>query len=200
MTDFAVEYDTLLREETVDSPAGDSWPDEEVVDQVLRLVANQHQTLGAAIGRRAFSPTIAELRQTPLGRDLRLLAHAAHDDVTLEAIHSAATRVKDVLLRPLAAEEYETPVWFWESGVGQMLARAERLAFGSSGLLSVAQAARRLSVAPGVIQEWLERGLLPSLPDEKGRPQIPSAAVTHRREVAKLLESDDTEVVERLAS
>jgi hypothetical protein len=200
MTDFAVEHDTLLREETVDSPAGDSWPDDEIVDQVLRLVANQHQTLGAAIGRRAFSPTIAELRQTPLGHDLRLLAHAAHEDVSPDAIHSAAIRVKDIVLRPLAADEYETPSWFWESGLGQLLARAERLAFGRSGLLSVAQTARRLGVAPGIIQEWIERGVLPALPDEKGRPQIPRAVVNHRLEVAKLLASDDAEVVERLAS
>ncbi len=199
MTDFVEEQDTLLREETVAGPVADSWPDEEIVDQVLRLVANQHQTMGAAIGRRAFSPTIAELRQTPLGRDLRLLAGAAHDDVAPDAIHSAATRVKDVLLRPLAADTYETPAWFWESGLGQMLARAERLAYGRGGLLTVTQAARQLSVAPGKIQEWIESGLLPAMPDAKGRPQISRAVIEHRRQVASLLE-DESETEERLAS
>ncbi len=200
MTELAVEYDTLVREETVVGPAGDSWPDDEIVDQVLRLVTNQHQTLGAAIGRRAFSPTIAELRQTPLGRDLRLLAHAAHEDATPDAIHSAATRIKDLLLRPLAADEYATPAWFWESGLGQLLARAERVAFGRNGLLSVAQTARLLGVAPGVVAEWIESGMLPSLPDEKGRPQVPRVVVNHRREAAKLLAADDGEDEERLAS
>lgn len=200
MTELTLDYDTLLREETVDAPAGDSWPDDEIVDQVLRLVANQHQTLGAAIGRRAFSPTIAELRQTPLGRDLRLLAHAAHEDVTPDTILSAATRVKDLLLRPLAADADETPAWFWESGLGQLLARAERLAFGRNGLLSVAEAARHLSVAPGIVREWIASGLLPAVPDEQGRPQIPRQVVNHRREVAKLLAADEAEAEERLAS
>lgn len=201
MTDFAGEQDTLLREETVAEPAADSWPDEEIVDQVLRLVANQHQTMGAAIGRRAFSPTIAELRQTPLGRDLRLLAGAAQDDVAAAAIHSAATRVKDLLLRPLADDSYETPAWFWESGLGQLLARAERLAYGRGGLLSVTQAARLLSVTPGMVQAWIASGLLPSMPDAKGRPQISRAAIEHRRVVATLLEDEpEAEAEVRLAS
>jgi hypothetical protein len=202
MTEFAEEQDTLLREETVAEPVADSWPDEEIVDQVLRLVANQHQTMGAAIGRRAFSPTIAELRQTPLGYDLRLLASAAHSDVSADAIHSAATRVKDLMLRPLAADVYETPAWFWESGLGQMLARAERVAYGRGGLLSVTQAARLLSVAPGKIEEWVESGLLPAMPDAKGRPQISRELIEHRREVAALLTADEfiSTTHERLAS
>ncbi len=202
MTDFAEEQDTLLREETAAEPVADSWPDEEIVDQVLRLVANQHQTMGAAIGRRAFSPTIAELRQTPLGHDLRLLATAAHSDVPAEAIHSAATRVKDLLLRPLAADAYETPAWFWESGLGQLLARAERVAYGRGGLLSVTQAARLLSVAPGQVEEWVESGLLPAMPDAKGRPQISRQVIEHRREIADLLSADEfiSASPERLAS
>jgi hypothetical protein len=199
MSDFVEQQDTLLREETVAGPVADSWPDEEIIDQVLRLVANQHQMMGAAIGRRAFSPTIAELRQTPLGRDLRLLAGAAHDDVGPEAIHSAATRVKDMLLRPLAADTYETPLWFWESGLGQLLARAERLAYGKGGLLSVTQAARQLSVAPGKIEEWIASGLLPVMPDAKGRPQLSRTMIEHRRDVASLLEAPP-EAEERLAS
>lgn len=200
MNEFAEEHDTLLREETVDVPVGDSWADDEVVDQVLRLVANQHQTMGAAIGRHAFSPTIAELRQTPLGRDLRLLAGAAEEDVDPEDILSASTRVKDLLLRPLAADEHETPAWFWQSGLGQMLARAERLAHGRNGMLSVAQSARQLGVAPGIVQEWIASGLLPSLPDEKGRPQVPRSVIAHRREVARLLAAETPESHERLAS
>jgi excisionase family DNA binding protein len=200
MTDFVEEQDTLLREETVAGPVADSWPDEEIIDQVLRLVANQHQTMGAAIGRRAFSPTIAELRQTPLGRDLRLLAGAAHDEVSPDAIHSAATRVKDLLLRPLSADTYETPAWFWDSGLGQMLARAERLAYGRGGLLTVSEAARYLSVAPGKIEEWIATGLLPSMPDATGRPQISRVVIEHRREVASLLATTAIEAPERLAS
>ena len=199
MTEYVEQQDTLLREETVAEPVADSWPDEEIVDQVLRLVANQHQTMGAAIGRRAFSPTIAELRQTPLGRDLRLLACAAQEDGTPDAIHSAATRVKDLLLRPLAADTYETPAWFWESGLGQLLARAERLAYGRGGLLSVTEAARQLSVAPGKIQEWVASGLLPALPDAKGRPQIARQVIEHRRAVAALLD-EEPEAEQRLAS
>jgi hypothetical protein len=199
MTEFTDEQDTLLREETVAEPVADSWSDEDIVDQVLRLVANQHQTMGAAIGRRAFSPTIAELRQTPLGRDLRLLANVEHDDVAAEAIHSAVSRVKELLLRPLSADTYDTPAWFWESGLGQLLARAERLAYGRGGLLSVTQAARLLSVTPGVVHEWIASGVLPSMPDAKGRPQIPRATIEHRRAVAALLD-DEPEAEVRLAS
>ena len=56
----------------------ESWDDDDIIDSVLRLVADHHRAVGAAIGKRSFSPSLAELRQSPLGQDLRLLAAAGY--------------------------------------------------------------------------------------------------------------------------
>ena len=60
----------------------ESWDDDDVIDSILRLVADHHRAVGAAIGKRSFSPSLAELRQSPLGQDLRLLATAGYGDVS----------------------------------------------------------------------------------------------------------------------
>ena len=198
MTEFAADQDQLLREETFEIPDADTWPDDEIIDQVLRLVANQHQSLGALIGRTTFSPTIAELRQSLLGRDLRLLAAATPELADAAATRAAARRVREVVLRPLATDEYETPAWFNATGLGQLLARAERAAYGPRGVVSVATAARQLGVTAGVINDWVASGMLSAVTNEQGQPQIPREVIAHRREIAALLASGEHE--ERLAS
>ena len=86
----------------------ESWDDEDVIDSVLRLVADHHRAVGAAIGQRSFSPSLAELRQSPLGQDLRLLAVAGYGDVSRDHVQETVGRVTDLLLRPLAAENDRT--------------------------------------------------------------------------------------------
>src|SRR3712207_4847720 len=112
------------------------WDEREVVDQALRLVADHHRAPGAILGRAGDPPSLGELRESPLGRDLGLLARADRNGTAPTAIRAAARRVEGLLLRPLAMDDYAVPAWFWRTAVGRLLARAERTAHGANGLLT----------------------------------------------------------------
>lgn len=182
LDDVALSEATLLH-----GPEG-PWDDEEVIDSVLRLVADHHRTVGAAIGRRSFSPTLAELRQSPLGQDLRFLTLAGqHDDES--QVREVASRVTDLLLRPLAAEGLVIPAWFWSTAIGRLVARAARASYGPGGLIDLTEAAQRLGVSPAIVSGWTADGAITALPDEQGRMLVPSDAIERRRLVALALDS-----------
>jgi hypothetical protein len=161
------------------------WDDEDVIDAVLRLVADHHRAVGAAIGRRSFSPTLAELRQSPLGQDLRSLAAAGLGDINRNDVRETAARVTDLLLRPLAGESLVIPVWFWSSAIGRIVARAMRATFGDGGLILVVEAADRLGVDSAAIMGWISDGAIAAVPDESGRLLVPRDAIEQRRIVAR---------------
>ena len=163
---------------------------DEILDQALRLVADHHRLLGLQLGRPAFSPSIAELRQSPLGRDLRLLAHAVGSGVLPADIRAAASRVTETLLRPLAADGFETPDWFWASELGRIVSRAERFAAGEGAWLAPAVAAMSLGTTEDDILDWAVSGVLPWLPDDLGRPLVSRAAVDRMRMVAMKIVRD----------
>ena len=187
-TTVSVLDDVALSEVTLIHGPDGPWDDEDVIDSVLRLVADHHRTVGAAIGRRSFSPTLAELRQSPLGQDLRFLTLAGqHDDET--QVREVASRVTDLLLRPLAAEGMVIPAWFWSTAIGQLVARAARASYGPGGLIDLTEAAQRLGVSPAIVSGWTADGAITALPDEQGRLLVPSDAIERRRLVALALDS-----------
>ena len=163
------------------------WDDDDVIDAVLRLVADHHRAVGAAIGKRSFSPSLAELRQSPLGQDLRLLAVAAYGDVSRDQVRDTAGRVTDLLLRPLAAENMVIPAWFWSTAIGRIVARAARVTFGDDGLMSIDDAADRLGIAPSLVTGWTTNGAIIAIPDDAGRPLVPRDAIERRRTIAREL-------------
>jgi hypothetical protein len=163
------------------------WNDDDVIDTVLRLVADHHRAVGAAIGRRSFSPSLAELRLSPLGQDLRLLAAAGIGDVSQLQVRETASRVTDLLLRPLAAEGMTIPAWFWTSAIGRIVARAARASYGDHGLMSINEAADRLDIAPAIVSGWTTDGAIAMIPDEEGHPMVPRAAIEKRRQIAREL-------------
>lgn len=179
--DFAVDEAPVAR-----GPEG-PWDDDFVIDTVLRLVADHHRAVGAAIGRRSFSPTLAELRQSPLGQDLRLLAVAGVGDVSQVQVRETASRVTDLLLRPLAAEGLVVPAWFWSTAIGRIVARAARASYGDDGLMSVTEAADCLGIAPALVIGWTTDGAITSLPDESGRLMVPREAIEKRRLIGREL-------------
>ena len=184
---------------TVDEAPGvrgtdESWDDDDIIDSVLRLVADHHRAVGAAIGKRSFSPTLAELRQSPLGQDLRLLAVAGSGDVSRDHVRETAGRVTDLLLRPLAAEGMVIPAWFWGSAIGKIVARAARVTYGDDGLMSITDAADRLGVAPAIVVGWTTDGAIVTIPDEGGRPLVPRDAIEKRRAVARELSGLEIEI------
>ena len=208
------EFATILRAEDIavdEAPvvrgSDGPWDDDEVIDTVLRLVADHHRAVGAAIGKRSFSPTLAELRQSPLGQDLRLLVAASYGDVSRDHVRETAGRVTDLLLRPLAAEGMVIPAWFWDSAIGRIIGRAARATYGDDGLMSVAAAADLLGIAPELVTGWMADGAITTVPDAAGRPLVPRDAIERRRLIARDLagfEADNREDVlvseERLAS
>ncbi|MCC6314452.1 MAG: hypothetical protein IT337_10610 [Thermomicrobiales bacterium] len=180
-------YDLPLDEAPAMRGPEGPWNEDDVLDQVLRLVADHHMTLGVAIGKRSFSPSLAELRQSPLGRDLRVLAAGAYGEAASPLVQAAAERVREMLLRPIAGDDYAVPAWFWASELGRIMARAERIALGEGGLLTLAQAAAWLGVAPATLETWVADGTMLALPDEAGRPLLPRRAVERWRIVGLAL-------------
>ena len=164
------------------------WDDDDVIDAVLRLVADHHRAVGAAIGKRSFSPSLAELRQSPLGQDLRLLTAAGYGDVSRDQVRETAGRVTDLLLRPLAAEGMVIPTWFWGTAIGRIVARAARITYGDDGLMSIADAADRLGIAPEIVTGWTTDGAIVSIPDDAGRLMVPRDAIEKRRMIAAELD------------
>jgi len=163
------------------------WDDDEVIDTVLRLVADHHRAVGAAIGRRSFSPSLAELRQSPLGQDLRLLAVAGIGDVSQVQVRETASRVTDLLLRPLAAEGMIIPTWFWSTAIGRLVARAARASYGDDGLMPITDAADRLGIAPAIVIGWTADGAITAIPDDNGRLLVPREAIEKRRRIGREL-------------
>ena len=174
------------------------WDDEAVLDQALRLVADHHRALGAMLGRPDVPVSLADLRQSPLGRDLRLLAAAGRRTADPAAIQAAAARVADLLLRPLAADDYDVPAWFWATEVGRLLARAERVAHGPDRLLTTGEVAAGLGVTRAVVDRWLADGSLQTTPDEDGRPLVPRGEVERRRAIADELAGSGSPVEDTL--
>jgi hypothetical protein len=190
MREFATIFptdETNVDEAPVVRGSDGPWDDDDVIDTVLRLVADHHRAVGAAIGKRSFSPSLAELRQSPLGQDLRLLAAAGYGDVSRDHVRETAGRVTDLLLRPLAAEGMVIPAWFWGTAIGRIVARAARVTYGDDGLMSIEDAADRLGIAPEFIIAWTRDGAIASIPDEAGRPTVPRDAIEKRRMIAREL-------------
>jgi hypothetical protein len=181
--------DVALSEATLVHGPDGPWDDDDVIDSVLRLVADHHRTVGAAIGRRSFSPTLAELRQSPLGLDLRFLTLAGQHDTDETQVREVASRVTDLLLRPLAAEGMVIPAWFWSTAIGRIVARATRASYGPGGLIDLTEAAQRLGVSPAIVSGWTMDGAIAALPDEQGHMLVPSDAIERRRLVALALDS-----------
>lgn len=190
MREFATIFPTeriTVDEAPVVRDADGPWDDDDVIDAVLRLVADHHRAVGAAIGKRSFSPSLAELRQSPLGQDLRLLAAAGYGDVSRDQVRETAGRVTDLLLRPLAAEGMVIPAWFWGTAIGRIVARAARVTYGDDGLMSIEDAADRLGIAPELVAGWTTDGAIVSIPDDAGRPMVPRDAIEKRRMIAREL-------------
>ncbi|HEU0114138.1 MAG TPA: hypothetical protein VFQ80_05655 [Thermomicrobiales bacterium] len=203
MREFTANHDDVFDEPVFLRDPDDAGDDDETIDQVLRLVADHHREIGALIGKRGFSPTLAELRQSPLGRDLRLLAGAAGGDASPATVDAAAARLRSLLLRPLASDDVHVPVWFWGTAIGRLTARAERNARGAAAFVSLPEASARLDVDRATLQAWIAEGALPIVPDEQGQPLIPCSAVERRRlirlefSVDDLARPDDVVLAER---
>jgi hypothetical protein len=155
------------------------------IDQALQLVYTENRRMADLLGLGlAFTPRLADLRESSLGVDLRRLAayglgetNEAPDDV-LTAVESTL----QVLFWPTAATDYEVPAPFWRTLLGRMLARAKRRALAVEGLIGIAAAARMLGVDEATVERWTAERLLESVPTAAGGRML-----VGRRSVERLL-------------
>jgi excisionase family DNA binding protein len=143
--------------------------DQQTIDQALQLVAADAQRLATHLRLTAVVPlTPEELRQGPLGQDLvrlSLVARGRHREAP-EAVLTAVEAILHFLFWPAGADEYTVPRSFWQSDLGQLLARAKLRAFEPQDLLSIGEAARRLGVTRPTIYRWMDERVLDSVRDE----------------------------------
>jgi excisionase family DNA binding protein len=132
---------------------------EAVIDDALQLVYSQHHRLISQLHPESFRElTLAQLREGPLGRDLRRLAQLARREIdeekdrVLEAIDS----VLQLLFWPVAAEDYTVPRSFWDTELGRMLALAKYHAYDRTELVSIGSAAQQLGVTRPTIYRWMD--------------------------------------------
>lgn len=164
---------------------------QEVIEDALRLVYSHHSRLVKQLYPQAFSElTMEQLRSGPLGRDLYRLAALAkgqtHEDK--EHVVKAIESVLQLLFWPAAADDYTVPRTFWDTGLGQMMARAKYLAYEPSELISIGAAADVLEVTRPTIYRWMDDRTLNYVRDStSGRTFVVKRDIDNLKEVASHL-------------
>jgi hypothetical protein len=155
------------------------------IDQALQLVYTENRRLAGLLGLGlALTPSLTELRASPLGVDLRRLAEygLGATDEAPEDVLTAFESTLQVLFWSTAATDYEVPAPFWRTLLGRLLARAKRRALAAEGLVGIAAAARMLGVNEATVERWIEERLLESAPPVTG-----GRTLVGRRSVERLL-------------
>lgn len=114
--------------------------------------------------------TLDELREGPLGHELRYLAVIAqgHAYADHRLVLTAIDSVLEVLFRPTAADDYDylVPRAFWDTDLGQMLNRAKHHAYRRQDLVSVEEATKLLRVTTPTVYRWMEDRTLDFVRDD----------------------------------
>lgn len=142
---------------------------EEVVEQALQLVYSHHHRLISHLHPAAFQPlTLEQLRQGPLGQDLRRMSAMARGEIkdSKDRVLAAIESVVQLLFWPAAADDYTVPRSFWDTELGRMLALAKYRAFEPSELVSIGNAAQQLGVTRPTIYRWMDDRLLSYVRDD----------------------------------
>jgi len=161
---------------------------QDVVDQALQIVYSHHHRLISQLHPAAFQPlTIDQLRQGPLGQDLRRLAALARSEIRepKERVLSAIESIVQLLFWPAAADDYTVPRSFWDTDLGKMLALAKYRAFDASELVSIGNAAQQLGVTRPTIYRWMDDRTLNYVRDDmSGRTFVIRRDIDNLKRVA----------------
>ncbi len=168
---------------------------QDVVDQALQLVYSHHHRLISHLHPGEFQPlSLDQLRQGPLGQDLRRLSALARGEIrepkerVLEAIES----VLQLLFWPAAADDYTVPRSFWDTELGRMMALAKYRAFEASELVSIGNAAQQLGVTRPTIYRWMDDRTLNYVRDDmSGRTFVVRRDIDNLRRVAMEMSAQD---------
>lgn len=167
---------------------------QDVVDQALQLVYSHHHRLISHLHPAAFQPlSLDQLRQGPLGQDLRRLAALARGEVRepKDGVLSAIESVVQLLFWPAAADDYSVPRSFWDTDLGRMLALAKYRAFDASELVSIGNAAQQLGVTRPTIYRWMDDRTLNYVRDDmSGRTFVIRRDIDNLKRVAADFEGE----------
>ena len=168
---------------------------QDVVDQALQLVYSHHHRLISQLHPVAFQPlSLDQLRQGPLGQDLRRLSALARGEVRepKEGVLEAIESVLQVLFWPAAADDYTVPRSFWDTELGRMMALAKYRAYEASELVSIGNAAQQLGVTRPTIYRWMDDRTLNYVRDDmSGRTFVVRRDIDNLRRVAMEMSAQD---------
>jgi excisionase family DNA binding protein len=140
-----------------------------VIDQALQLVYSHYYRLIFQLHPQAFQEfTVEQLRQGPLGQDLRRLGQLARGEIheSKERVLAAIDSVIQILFWPAAADDYTVPRTFWDTELGKMLALAKYRAYDPAELVSIGGAAQQLGVTRPTIYRWMDERILNYVRDD----------------------------------
>lgn len=169
------------KESEDDAESGLAWHSipsdwQEVIDNILQLIYSYDHRVVSMIYPDAFrSLSLDQLRRGPCGRHLLHLARLADGQIQEPAgrVEKTVDSVLQLLFWPAAADDYVVPREFWDTDIGRMLSRAKYQAYKPEELLSIGQAADRLSVVRPTVYRWMDEGTLRYVrDDETGRTYI----------------------------
>jgi excisionase family DNA binding protein len=176
----------------------------QAIDEVLLQAYNYQQSLIRSLHPESRQElTLKDLREGPLGWDLRWIAALARGEVSQprERILSAIDMVLQVLFWPPGAEDYTVPRSFWDTPTGKMLSRAKLRAYRQSELVSIGGAAQMLGVTVPTVYRWMDDRTLSFVRDDvNGRTFIVRHDVDNVRRVALELLGQDALQGRSLAS
>ncbi len=165
------------------------------IDDALQLVYSQHHRLIMQLHPGSFRElTLVELREGPLGRDLRKLAAVARNEESQpkELVLAAIDSVLQVLFWPAAADDYTVPRSFWDTDLGKMLALAKYLAYDRAELVSIGSAAQQLGVTRPTIYRWMDDRTLNYVRDDmSGRTFVVRRDIDNLKQVASNLAQEN---------
>jgi excisionase family DNA binding protein len=176
-------------------PVESGLPDfQAAIDDALQLVYSQHHRLINQLHPESFRElSLVELREGPLGRDLRRLADLAKDEVRepKDLVLSAIDSVLQILFWPVAGEDYTVPRSFWDTDLGRMLALAKFRAYDRTELVGIGSAAQQLGVTRPTIYRWMDDRTLNYVKDDMtGRTFVVRRDIDNLKKVAEELAAE----------
>jgi excisionase family DNA binding protein len=144
--------------ENAESRHGISPSVQETIDRTLRLIFSQSHRYLLKLGQSVNTPSVTELRNSPIGKDLARLASiaAGHDHADREETFRMVNSVLELLFWPAGEDEYQAPRAFWEEPLGKLLSQAKLRSVDASELMSVGNAAQILGVTRPTIYRWMD--------------------------------------------
>lgn len=143
--------------------------DNAIIDEALQFAySHAYRVADRLLPGMIASPGLADLRDGPLGRDLRRLVAVARGvrAEDRETVFAAVESILQLFFWPALASDYSVPRDFWETELGRVLARAKARAIRRDEVVSIAEAARRLGVARPTVYRWVDARLLGAIRDE----------------------------------